>query len=98
MFPPLGIFATSSDIEQATDEILKMRHFDHLNVMSLVGVCIAPSDEGKDSVGPSIVMPFMERGSLLDFLRKEASNLHASNEDEVWYNDYKLGIRPHKLH
>ncbi len=79
----IGIFATSSDIEQATDEILKMRHFNHLNVMSLVGVCIAPS-EGKVSVGPSIVMPFMEKGSLLDFLRKEASNLHASNDDEVF--------------
>lgn len=79
----LGIFATSSDIEQATEEILKMNHFNHINVMSLLGVCMAPSEEGKASVGPSIVMPFMEKGSLLDYLRKEASNLHASNDDEV---------------
>lgn len=79
----LGIFATSSDIEKATDEILKMRHFDHLNVMSLVGVCMAPSEGGMANVGPSIVMPFMEKGSLLDFLRREAQNLHASSDDEV---------------
>ena len=79
----VGIFATSSDIEKATDEILKMRHFDHLHVMSLIGVCLAPSEQGHSSVGPSIVMPFMAKGSLLDYLRKEADNLFAATEDQV---------------
>lgn len=65
------------------EEILKMSHFDHLNVMSLKGVCVAPSEQGSSSIGPSIVMPFMERGSLLDYLRKEANNLFAVHEDEV---------------
>lgn len=78
----LGIFATSSDIEKATEEILKMSHFDHHNVMALLGVCMAPSEQGS-SVGPSIIMPFMARGSLLDYLRKESDNLIAANEDEV---------------
>ena len=43
---------------------------------------MATSEQG-NSVGPSIVMPFMEQGSLLDYLRREANNLHAANEDEV---------------
>ena len=79
----VGIFATSSDIEKATEEIIKMSRFNHPNVMPLIGVCLAPSEHGNSSVGPSIVMPFMAKGSLLDYLRKEASNLIATNEDEV---------------
>lgn len=60
-----------------------MRHFNHRNVMSLIGVCVAPSEQGHSSVGPSIVMPFMAKGSLLDYLRKEADNLFAADEDDV---------------
>ena len=60
-----------------------MRNFDHPNVMTLIGVCVAPSEEGQSSVGPSIIMPFMAKGSLLDYLRNEADNLFAANEDEV---------------
>lgn len=60
-----------------------MCQFDHRNVMSLIGVCIAPSEPGSKSVGPSIVMPFMERGSLLDYLRKESNNLYTAERDEV---------------
>ena len=39
-----------------------MRWFDHPNVMSLIGGSI---DSGS---APSIVMPYMERGSLLNYL------------------------------
>lgn len=84
-----GIFATSSDVETATEEIIKMSRFDHPNVMALIGVCVAPSEQGSSSVGPSIVMPFMAKGSLLDYLRKEANNLMGANEDEVaiiWFH------------
>ena len=59
-----------------------MSRFNHPNVMMLIGVCLAPSNEGETSLGPSIVMPFMDKGSLLDYLRKEAGNLIATNEDE----------------
>ena len=59
-----------------------MYKFNHLNVMSLIGVCMAPPSQGS-SAGPSMVMPFMAKGSLLDYLRKEASNLKASSEAEV---------------
>ena len=79
----IGIFATSSDIETATEEIIKMSQFTHPNVMKLVGVCVAPAEQGGNSVGPSIVMPFMAKGNLLDYLRKEADNLFAAREEQV---------------
>ena len=47
------------------DEIIKMEHFDHPNVMSLLGV----SMDGDKTGGPSIIMPFMEKGNILDYLR-----------------------------
>ena len=46
-----------------------MSCFEHLNVLSLIGICI----DGGPS--PYIVMPFMSKGSLLSFLRKERHNL-----------------------
>lgn len=80
-----GIFTTPEDIENVTAEILKMYKFNHANVMKLIGVCLAPS-ESSTSVGgggPCIVMPFMAKGSLLDYLRKEADNLFVASEEEV---------------
>jgi len=59
-----------------------MYKFNHLNVMSLVGVCMAPTDEGS-SAGPSMVMPFMAKGCLLEYLRKEANHLKVTTESEV---------------
>lgn len=55
-----------------------MCKFDHPNVMQLIGVCVVNSDSGN---GPFIVMPFMEKGSLLDFLRKEAKDLFVDNQE-----------------
>ena len=78
----IGIFTTPSDIENATKEILKMYQFDHINVMPLIGVCLASTDQG-GSGGPTMVMPFMDKGSLLNYLREEASNLFAATEEEV---------------
>ena len=78
-----GIFATESDIENVSAEILKMQKFDHPNVMPLIGVCVGPSS-GEDSGvgGPCIVMPYMAKGSLLDYLRKEAEHLVVENEED----------------
>jgi serine/threonine protein kinase len=42
-----------------------MYEFDHPNVLKLMGVCL---DGGP---APYIIMPFMENGSLLSYLRKE---------------------------
>jgi len=51
------------------EESVKMKHFNHPNVMNLIGVCI---DAGP---APYIIMPFMANGSLLFYLRKERPNL-----------------------
>ena len=53
-------------------EVVKMKDFQHSNVMSLIGVCL---DAGP---GVSIVMPFMANGSLLDYLKKERDTLYLS--------------------
>ena len=51
------------------EESLKMKHFNHQNILSLIGVCI----EARPA--PYIIMPYMPNGSLLEFLRKERVNL-----------------------
>ena len=73
-----GIFATESDIANISAEILKMSKFDHPNVMRLIGVCMASpdhDDDGTTCLGPCIIMPFVAKGSLLSYLKKEAKNL-----------------------
>ena len=50
-------------------ESIKMKHFDHPNVISLIGVCI---DAGP---APYIIMPFMGNGSLLSYLKKHRTEL-----------------------
>ena len=67
-----GIFVTENDIQNALKEILKMKDFNHPNVMTLIGVCRAT---GMSGGAPSIIMPFMARGSLLGYLRKERDQL-----------------------
>ena len=54
-----------------------MCRFSHPNVMHLIGVCVV---HGNSGTGPYVVMPFMARGSLLDFLRKEDESLFVENE------------------
>ena len=51
-------------------EVVKMSELSHPNIMSLVGVCV------NSSRGPSIVMPYMANGSLLDYLRRERESLY----------------------
>ena len=50
-------------------ECVKMKELDHPNILTLIGVCL---DGGP---APYIVMPFMARGSLLSYLKKERENL-----------------------
>lgn len=51
------------------EESIKMKHFDHPNVLNLVGVCL---DAGS---APYVVMPYMANGSLLSYLKNQRSNL-----------------------
>lgn len=62
-------FHDQNDIEQLLEESLKLKSFEHPNVMNLIGVCV---DAGP---APYIIMPFMAKGSLLSYLRKERAHL-----------------------
>ena len=59
------VMSSASDISELLDESLKMKAFSHPNILNLIGVCV---DGGP---APYVVMPYMERGSLLHFLKKE---------------------------
>ena len=63
------------------DESIKMKRFDHPNVISLIGVCI---DAGP---APYIIMPFMGNGSLLSYLKKHRTELLLpdSTDEDVRY-------------
>ena len=71
------------------EESVKMKQFNHPNVMNLIGVCM---DAGP---APYLVMPFMTNGSLLSYLRKERPNLlldETADEDSVSNNITHLQI------
>ena len=64
-----AVMLTPRDVEDMMKESMKMKDFDHPNVLNLIGVSI---DAGES---PHIVMPYMANGSLLSFLKKERPNL-----------------------
>ena len=68
-YPLATGFFDQNEINKIMEESVKMKHFKHPNVMSLIGVC---TDAGP---APYIVMPFMANGSLLSYLRKERQNI-----------------------
>lgn len=72
-------FFDRDKVDAIMDESLKMKHFDHPNVLGLIGVCL---DAGP---APYVVMPYMANGSLLHYLKKERSNvvLSAEVDDDV---------------
>ena len=61
-----------TEIQQLLQEAEKMKQFEHLNVLTLIGVSLGVQES------PCIVMPFMSNGSLLSYLRKEAADLTIS--------------------
>ena len=67
------------------EESVKMKTLVHPNVMSLLGVCL---DGGP---GPFIVLPYMENGSVLDYLKQNRSSVllvsSVHSDDEVSCND-----------
>ena len=75
----LGEF-DQSDVDNLIEESLKMREFNHANVLELIGVCI-----DADSA-PYIVLQYMANGSLLEWLKRERNRITLSDnasEDEV---------------
>ncbi len=65
-----------SDIQSMLSEVTKMHDLAHPNVMTLLGVCVHADQ------GPSIVMPYMANGSLLDYLKKKREELDVDYEAE----------------
>ena len=67
--------ASNPMVRKMIDEVVKMEQFDHPNVMSLIGVCMDSEGGG----GPCIVMPFMAKGSLLQYLRDNRKSLRVES-------------------
>ena len=61
------------------EESLKMKYFDHDNVLKLVGVCV----DTYTSSAPYIIMPLMSHGSLLSYLVKERHNLSVAESSDI---------------
>ena len=76
LYAKIGQFS-SYDISSLMEESLKMKSFDHVNVLSLLGVCV---DTGS---APYIVMPLMSHGSLLSYLKKERHNLTVAEGSDI---------------
>ena len=53
-----------------------MYKFDHPNVISLIGLCL---DAGPS---PYIILPFMENGSLLSYVKKNRGILLTNTDTE----------------
>ena len=81
-------FYKESDIDSLLDECIIMTSFNNLNVLPLIGVCL---DLGP---APYIIMPFMSRGSLLSYLKKERPNLTVADTSE---EDIILNVRKQLL-
>ena len=84
----LSGFYGKSDINSLLDECIIMASFNNLNVLPLTGVCL---DLGP---APYIIMPFMSRGSLLSYLKKERPNLTLADTND---EDVILNVRKHLL-
>ena len=69
-------YATKNEIEDILSEVLKMDNLSHPHVMNLIGVSIS------NTLSPILIMPFMENGSLLSYLKKERSNLYLDYDVE----------------
>jgi len=54
------------EVRRFVDEAVRMKEFDHPNVLSLIGVAL-----DFDNL-PLVVLPFMRHGDLLSYIRNEA--------------------------
>lgn len=78
------------DVHNMLEESYKMKSFDHPNVLTLIGVCI--------ELGPApyIIMPYMARGSLLDYLKKERPTLvlpKAASDDAYDLDEVEIVVK-----
>ena len=57
-----SVLSSEGEKKNLLKEIQKMASFEHVNVMTLIGVCL-------DGEMPLIIMPFMTKGCVLDYVR-----------------------------
>ena len=76
---PLSGSFNRDDTEDLIRESVLMFKFDHPNIISLIGLCL---DAGPS---PYIILPFMENGSLLSYVKKNRAILRTNidTEDEI---------------
>ena len=74
-------FYDRSMVRDMLKECSRMSKFNHVNVLTLKGVCL---DGGP---APYIVMPYMANGSLLAYLKKNRKTLVLSFDDQDYDND-----------
>lgn len=81
---------TKDDTENLIKESILIYKFDHPNVISLIGLCLdaAPS--------PYIILPFMENGSLLSYIKNSRATLYTNSdtEDEIVSESFNIIIVP----
>ena len=69
------MLSSEKRVNSLNQEILKMVHFDHPNVMSLIGVCI-------DGASPVLIMPYMAKGNVLEYVRCHKNELSFASNSE----------------
>ena len=70
-----GVYS-QEEVDAMLEESLILKHFQHQNVLNLIGVCTEAYP------APYIVMPFMSNGSLLKYLRENKRTLVLSSQDD----------------
>ena len=79
ILPLSGSFNRDDTEDLLIRESVLMFKFDHPNIISLIGLCL---DAGPS---PYIILPFMENGSLLSYIKKNRAILRTNidTEDEI---------------
>jgi serine/threonine protein kinase len=70
----IAIYHEEEEIVSFLKEGLIMKEFVHCNVLKLRGICF-----GDDNL-PIVLMPFMEKGDLLSFIRDKKNVLMTDNK------------------
>lgn len=67
-------YTASVECRKFLEEALRMREFEHANILRLIGIALDKEDM------PLVVLPFMKHGDLLSYIRNE-NNVSFS----LWY-------------
>ena len=68
--------SSASEVKLLMKEIVKMVHFDHPNVMTLTGVILV------EGGAPLLVMPYMVKGTLLNYVRENKNQLFVESDTD----------------